>query len=75
MFVIQCNGVAKLVLVLEQFLNCVVVVFDGECKSWNLAMVVSNDWMVWENGGIWFYKMEVPKGWEGVFIERTKFFF
>jgi hypothetical protein len=43
MFAIQCNGVAKLVLVLEQFYSCVVVVFDGECKSRNLAMVVSND--------------------------------
>lgn len=75
MFAIQCNGVAKLVLVLEQFYSCVVVVFDGECKSRNLAMVVSNDWMVWENGGIWLYKMEVSKGWEGVLIERTKFFF
>jgi len=75
MFAIQCNGIGKLVLVLEQFLSCIVVVFYGECKSWNLAMVGSNDWMVWENGGIWFYKMEVPKGWEGVLIERTKFFF
>lgn len=39
------------------------VVFDGECGSRNLAMVGSGDSMVWENGGIWFYKMEVLGGW------------
>ncbi len=63
MFTIQWSGVAKLVLVMEQFPNYIVVVFDGECGSWNLAMVGFGDSMVWENGGIWFYKMEVPRGW------------
>jgi hypothetical protein len=31
--------------------------------------------MVQENGGIWFYKMKVPRGWKGVLIKITKFFF
>jgi hypothetical protein len=38
-------------------------------------MVGFGDLMMQENGGIWFYKMEVPKGWEGVLIEKIKFFF
>jgi hypothetical protein len=51
-FTIQWSDVAKLVLVMEQFPNYIVVVFDGECGSRNLAMVGSGDSMVWENGGI-----------------------
>jgi len=43
MFAIQCNGVAKLVLVLEQFYSCVVVVFDGnvnhETWQWLFLMI------------------------------------
>jgi hypothetical protein len=75
MFSIQWSGVAKLVLVMEWFLSCNVVAFDGKCGSWNLVMVGSDDSTMQENGGNGFYKMEVLGRRVGsVLMERTKFF-
>jgi hypothetical protein len=44
MFVIEWSDVVGLVLVMEGFPSCIVVVLGwGECKSWNWVMVGSRD--------------------------------
>jgi len=64
MFAIEWSDVVGLVLVMERFPSCIVVVLGwGECRSWNWVMVGSRDFDGMDGWCLWgFYKLKVHMG-------------